>query len=112
VPYFRVGVRGASRVRLREECARPDVSLEPVRSICFAPGAVGTGWEITEAGYALFQALGGAESVAQAVAVYAEDCGVPPEEVRRKVLDFVREGLARGLLEPHPKASDQESRST
>ena len=88
-------VRASSHARFLEERSRPDASLEPVRSIRFSAGGVGTDREITEAGYRLFEAFETAESVERAIAIYAEECEVPAEEVRRKVLDFVREALAR-----------------
>jgi hypothetical protein len=78
-----------------------------VRSIRFSPGALGTDREITEAGYALFAALEEAATVELAIERYAELCEVPPAEVRRKVLDFVREGLARGLLTPWPQSKSR-----
>jgi len=100
-------VRASSQARWVEERSGPDPSLEPVRSIRFSPGALGTDREITEAGYALFAALEEATTVELAIERYAELCEVPPAEVRRKVLDFVREGLARGLLERWPPSKSR-----
>jgi SAM-dependent methyltransferase len=100
-------VRASSQARWVEERPRPDPSLEPVHSIRFSAGALGTDREITEAGYALFAALEEAPTVELAIEKYAELCETTPAEVRRKVLDFVREGLARGLLEPRPPSKSR-----
>lgn len=92
-------VRATRRARFVEERPRPDPSIEPKITVRFTGGSLSPDREISEAAHALLGALEASESVARAIERYAEACGTSPGEVRRQVLDFVRENLARGLLE-------------
>jgi SAM-dependent methyltransferase len=56
------------------------------------------GHDIDEQTGALCDLLAGSDSVAAAVAVYAQDCAEPPAEAQRLLLAFVRDGLRRGML--------------
>ena len=86
------------RAKLMEERTRP--GAEPVRRVTIERGAFGTERIVTDAGLALLDALEEARDVAEAVDRYAQLCDAEPNEVRNTVLDFVREGLGRGLLLP------------
>lgn len=94
---------GAARVRASqdvtwvEERARPDSSLAPRWVARFRRGGFADR-ELGEATWVLLGILDGASCVDEAVAGYAEACGVGAEELRAQVLGFVRESLARGLL--------------
>ena len=85
---------------LGEERSAGALAADPARTLRFAPDALPVGHEISEGGAILLAALDGSVNVAAAVARFAEACGEPPEAVRRKVLDFVREGLGRAWLAP------------
>ncbi len=93
-------VRAPAGARWVEERSRPDPRLEPSYSVRFAPGALPVDQEMTGATVALVAALDASASVGEAIARYATECGATPAEVRHSVLDFVREGLSRGTLEP------------
>jgi hypothetical protein len=54
--------------------------------------------QVSDAGAFLLEALAAAPSVEEAVARFAEAASASADEARRTVLDFVREGLSRGLL--------------
>jgi len=66
----------------------------------FEPGYVGAERQVSEGGAFLLEALCGAASVAEVVASFARAADAPEDEARRTVLDFVREGLSRGMLVP------------
>ena len=94
-------VRLAPEARLVEERTADRLGGgEPLRSVRFEKRALAVDREISEAGLFLFGVLQECASVAEAVPRFAEACGDAPEDVRRMVLDFVREGLCRALLVP------------
>jgi hypothetical protein len=94
----------ASAVRLPpgarwiEERSHSAPETEPHRSIRFATGWLCGPCEVSEASAALISALDLAPTVAAAIDDYAQVCGTTASEVRVQVLDFVRQGLGRGLL--------------
>jgi SAM-dependent methyltransferase len=96
----RQAVCGSPRAAWTEERPRPGAEGDPVFKVRFPPDAILFDQEITEAAYVLNSVLDQSETVDEAVARYAELCGAPSEEVRAPVLNFVREGLARGTLAP------------
>ncbi len=96
-------VRPAPGARLREE--RPLAEDEPRWALTFERPGVATDRELSPAGAALVDALAASPDVAAAAVRFAEACGEPPDAVRRTVLDFVREGLGRGILAKHPRGA-------
>lgn len=74
---------------------------EPSRKLVF-PSGVAAKREVSEPVYALLSYLDGSDSVEEAVVRYAALCGVAPDEVRSRVLGFVREMLGAGVLVPAP----------
>lgn len=95
-------VRLAPGARLVEERLAGELSREPARSIRFGKGALATSRELSEAGAFLFAALEDSQTVAEAVAQFAEASGETVQSVRPTVTGFVREGLSRALLVPAP----------
>ena len=95
----RATVRVSTRARFIEERPRPDPNLEPKYSVRFSPGGVGADQELSEAVIALLSALDSSKSVEDAVVQYAITCGATADEMRPRVVAFVRENLARGLLQ-------------
>jgi methylase of polypeptide subunit release factors len=83
-----------------EERARPDRNDEPTVTVRIDRKWVGNDQSVSEATFALLGALDATKTVAEAVAEYAELCGVTPDDVRADVLAFVRQSLGRGLLIP------------
>jgi len=90
-------VRPAPGLVFAEERATPDRSVEPTWRVRSERG-VAVSRELSEASWALLEAIATQETVAGAVEVYAELCGASAEDVREQVLGFVREHLAKGLL--------------
>jgi SAM-dependent methyltransferase len=90
----------APELRLREERTAAAPDEPPARSVRFEPGYVGTDRQVSEAGAFLLEALARAASVDEAVLRFAEATGDAPAGARPTVVDFVREGLSRGLLVP------------
>ncbi len=93
-----VAVQLHPRATLMEE--RAGLHAEPFRRVSFPGGAFASEQALTEAALALLEALEATPEVTSAVSQYAKLCDAEPSEVRRTVLDFVREGLGRGLLVP------------
>jgi SAM-dependent methyltransferase len=83
---------------LIEERRAGSVATQVARSIRFEPGALATGHELTEAGAALLALFDDSPSVSDVVQRFANLCEEPPAAVRRKVIDFAREGLGRAML--------------
>jgi SAM-dependent methyltransferase len=83
-----------------EERSRPDPAAEATIRVRFGPGGLGADVELADNGAALIEAIEAAASVGEAVTRYAELCRCQPAEVERAVLDFVRNALGSGLLEP------------
>ena len=75
----------------------PDRRVEPTWRVRSERG-VAVSRELSDASWALLEAIATQETVAGAVEVYAELCGASGEDVREQVLGFVREHLAKGLL--------------
>ncbi|HEY6001751.1 MAG TPA: PqqD family peptide modification chaperone, partial [Anaeromyxobacter sp.] len=90
-------VRPAPEARIRAERS-PGAEEADAISVRFEPGYVGAERQVSEAGAFLLDALSAAASVEEAVARFAEAASAAGDEARRTVLDFVREGLSRGLL--------------
>jgi coenzyme PQQ synthesis protein D (PqqD) len=90
-------VRPAPEARIRAERS-PGAEEASAISVRFEPGYVGADRQVSEAGAFLLDALSAAPSVEEAVARFAEAASATGDEARRTVLDFVREGLSRGLL--------------
>jgi SAM-dependent methyltransferase len=86
--------------RVVEERAAGALGGDPARSVRFAPGGLAVDREVSEAGALVLAALDRSASVEDAAAQLAAACGEPPDALRRTVLDFVREGLGRGILAP------------
>ncbi len=95
---LRASVRPAPGARLREERPLGDPGAEPARSVHLGQGRIGSDREVSGAGAFLFDALARAATVEDAAARFAGASGASEEEARKTVLDFVREGLSRGLL--------------
>jgi SAM-dependent methyltransferase len=93
-------VAPGERARWVEERPRPDPDLEPSYRAVFPPGSLAQDQELSANTFVLVELLGAAATVGEAVDGYAERCGARPDEVRSEVLDFVRRGLAVGVLEP------------
>jgi SAM-dependent methyltransferase len=91
-------VRPAPEARLREERAPGGPSAAV--AVRFEPGWIAADRELSEAGAFLLDALAGAASVDAAAARFAEAAEAAPDEARRTVVPFVREGLSRGILVP------------
>jgi hypothetical protein len=91
-------VRPAPEVRLREERRAAPPEEPPAYAVRFEPGYVGTDRQVSEAGVFLLEELSRAASVEEALARFAEATGGTIDETRPTVVDFVREGLSRGLL--------------
>ena len=95
---LRARVRPAAEVRLREE-RRPGPAEEAAQhAVRFEPGYVGTDRQVSEVGAFLLAALARSASVEAAVGELAEATGGTIDEARPVAVDFVREGLSRGLL--------------
>lgn len=83
-----------------EERPRPDATLEPICRVRFAPQNPFVDQELPHAAFALVEFLDQSDNIAEAIVRYAAACECAPEEVRDQVLNFVREGLSRGILWP------------
>lgn len=90
-------LRAAPGLVFSEERATPDRSVEPTWRVRSERG-VATSRELSEASWALLEAVTTQGTVDDAVAAYAGLCEASPAEVRPQVLGFVREQLAKGLL--------------
>lgn len=90
-------VRPAPGLVFAEERATPDRGVEPTWQVRSERG-VALSRELSEASWALLEAVSTQETVADAVGVYAELCGTTAAEVGEQVLGFVREQLAKGTL--------------
>ncbi|MCC7540825.1 MAG: methyltransferase [Deltaproteobacteria bacterium] len=89
--------KGARFVEERESADAP----MPVRFAVRMPeGSIAQDRELGERGWALFGLLGSGLTIGEALVRFAEMCGEPAAVLRGEVIGFVREGLARGLLEP------------
>ncbi len=97
---LRVPVRPAPGSRLRKEHPADAPAAPPVRSIRFDPSLIGSDREISETGAFLLDALARAATIEEAAARFAEASGADRAEARAKLVDFVREGLSRGVLVP------------
>jgi SAM-dependent methyltransferase len=93
-------VAAARHARWVQERAGPDPATEPVHRVHFRPGALGVDQELSEASLVLLGLLDSSASVDRAVERYAQICAAAPEEVRPRVLEFVRRSLGTGLLAP------------
>jgi SAM-dependent methyltransferase len=100
VALLRVPARPAPGTRLREEHPADAPTAPPVRSIRFDRGGLGSDREISDTGAFLIETLAKAATIEEAAARFAEACGAGRAEARSKLVDFVREGLSRGLLVP------------
>jgi SAM-dependent methyltransferase len=96
---LRARVRPAPEARLREE-RTPGAREAAVISVRFEPGYLGAERQVSEGGAFLLEALCGATSIEHAVAGFARAADAADAKARRTVLDFVREGLSRGMLVP------------
>jgi SAM-dependent methyltransferase len=94
---LRATVRPAPEARIVEERA-PGSGEPPAISVRFKPGYFATDRQVSDAGAFLLEALATASSVEDAAARFAEAADAPGDDARRTVLDFVREGLSRGVL--------------
>jgi SAM-dependent methyltransferase len=90
-------VRTAAGLAFTEERATPDRGVEPTWRVRSERGVAGSR-ELSEASWALLEAISTQATVRDGVRVYAELCGTTADNVREQVLGFVRDHLARGLL--------------
>jgi SAM-dependent methyltransferase len=90
-------LRAAPGLVFAEERASPDRSVEPAWRVRAERG-IAVSRDLSEASWALLEAITTAGTVAEAVAAYAEMCGATPADVREQVLGFVREHLAKATL--------------
>jgi len=95
---LRAAVRPAPQARLREERTAGSRGDGRTISVHFEPGWIGTDRQLSEAGAFLVDTLAGSASVEEALDRFTAAAGEPAAQARRTVVDFVREGLSRGLL--------------
>jgi SAM-dependent methyltransferase len=88
------------QTRWIEERATADLDAPPTRSVRFPPGWLCGARELSDASAALLATLSKTPKVSAGLEAYATLCAASPNDVRRQVLDFVRESLGRGLLVP------------
>lgn len=94
---LRATVRPAPGLVFVEERSTPDRGVEPTWRVRAERG-IAVSRELSEASWALLEALATQDTVGGALEAYAELCGAKPRELRDQVLGFVREHLAKGLL--------------
>ncbi len=90
-------LRPAPGLVFTEERTTPDRSVEPTWRVRSERG-VAVSRELSEASWALLEAIATQPTVAEAVEAYADLCGTTAVHVREQVIGFVREHLAKGLL--------------
>jgi SAM-dependent methyltransferase len=95
-------VRAAQGMRLLAERRRFAPDAPSAFTLRFDEGSIGKDLEVAERTCVLLGELDQADSVARAIASYAEALGASAAEARPEVIRFVREGLARGLLVAAP----------
>jgi SAM-dependent methyltransferase len=93
-------VRAWSGARWVEERLGPNPASDANHFVRYPTGDFHLDHELSEAGRTLIEVLESTETIDAAVHRYARICDAPPDEVREHVIDFVREGLSRGTLEP------------
>jgi SAM-dependent methyltransferase len=89
-------IGGASWIQERE---RPGAELATRLRVEPPAGALACAQELSSATMVLLRALDESETLAEAVDRYAAACEAVAEDVRPRVLEFVRHSLASGLLE-------------
>jgi hypothetical protein len=99
------------QARWIEEREDADPNAAPVRSLRFPAGWLCGARELNDATAALLSSLIAAPRVEAGIEAYATLCAASPGEVRRQVLDFVRESLGRGLLVAGPASNAQALRA-
>lgn len=100
---LRAAVRPSPGARF-VEVRRVPGETDPDRTVRFAPGVIGVEGEPNPSTWRLIGILADAGSVADALGQYAALTGSGPDEERGTVLDFVRRGLAEGVLVPAASA--------
>ncbi len=96
---LRAAVRPSPGARFVEVRSAPG-AVDPALTVRFAPGAIGVEGELNPATLRLLELLGGAGSVAEALERHRADPASGAGGDREAALDFVRQGLAEGLLVP------------
>jgi SAM-dependent methyltransferase len=90
-------LRAAPGLVFVEERATPDRSVAPTWRMRSERG-IAVSRELSEASWALLEAITAVGTVGDGVAAYAEMCGATADDVRGQVLAFVREHLAKATL--------------
>jgi hypothetical protein len=91
----------ASRwARFVQERNRPALEEDPYYKVRFEPGGIGVDQELSAASLLLLETLGRAPSVTAAAEAYAAEIEEAPAAMAAPVVEFVRRGLATGLIVP------------
>lgn len=93
-------LRATRSARWSVELERPDAAGAGRNHARFEAGSLGMDQELSDASLALLSTLAEPGTLGAAAARYAALCEAAPGEVREQVEEFVRHGLATGLIEP------------
>lgn len=90
-----------------QERRSPALEEEPTYRVRFQPGAVAVDQELSAASLLLLETLGRAATVAEGAAAYATAIEEAPDSMGAPVLEFVRRGLATGLIVPRGTGAER-----